>query len=197
MALLVNCVVHHRDSNFRNFMKKATWILLGIIAAIGVAIYYILNKTPAVTTAANTPANTTATQTGVSQWWTGWSNFTNTSLGNQGGFMAGANSLLTGISNAFGGNDGGANPGVSVGGSAAGGIASSGSGAGIPSPLSQVTDLWSTVFNNANYAPAPLNNYDVQNAAANNLSTSSNNATDTTVSGPTSDSDFDYSEYLS
>lgn len=149
------------------------------MAFVGGLIYLAIKKTSP-TPPQNTVQNTTNTQTGIWQWFTGWTGFNSASLKNQTTNVTAISGLLGAISNAFGKNDGGANPGVSVGGSAAGGTASSGGGAGLPSGLSPVTSLFDTVFNNGNYGLNALNNFDV---LAQNPSASATNATSTGVNG--------------
>jgi hypothetical protein len=111
-------------------MKKILWLILIAVGVIG-AVYYFLTRKSA---AAAATVATTGTQTGFAAFFPGWTGFNQASLTAAKANVTGYQSLLTSVSNAFGINDGGTNPGVSTGGSVAGGIASSGSGAAPPAP---------------------------------------------------------------
>jgi hypothetical protein len=167
-------------------MKKLLYVFIPF-ALIAYAIYYIWNKSQKAAAAALPTPTTTATAQPVNQWFAGWNGYTSAVLSNAGSFQTGATNLLKTVSNAFGTNDGGANPGVAISGSNYGGTSSSGSGAGNPTPLSQTTnpDIWDTSFTQGDYASAALNNYDVQNSPS---LVSSQNAVDTDVG----DDNFDF-----
>jgi hypothetical protein len=192
--MLRSCFRHRRGFlTKKGFMKKVL-ITLGIpLILLAALIYWVYQRRQnAAIVAANTVQNTTNSQTGIFQWFPGFDGFTSAALENLGGSISLANQNLTAVSNAFGLNDGGANPGVSVGGASAGGLASSGSGVGLPSALSNVSDIFSTVFNNDDYSLSPLNNFDVLNTPQ---TIASANAANTTIYGAddsdTLDSDDD------
>ena len=126
-------------------MKKILWLILAAVAAVGAVYYFILRKPAA---SAAPVAQTTGTQTGFAAFFPGWTGFNQASLAAAGNNVKSYTSLLTTVSNAFGFNDGGTNPGVSTNGSANGGAASSGSGVGLPTPSnSTANDVFSSVLN--------------------------------------------------
>jgi hypothetical protein len=172
-------------------MKKVLFYVGLPVIVIAIIFYWLYQKSQAApVNTQSAVATTTGSQTGLWQWFAGWDNYTSAALSNQTSSITGFNSLLSSVSNAFGVNDGGDNPGVSTGGSDAGGSASSGSGVGLPSALSQVQSIFDTAFNQTNYQLSALNNFDVENASA---SVASTNGTDTGVSGY-DNSDMNYGD---
>ena len=132
-----------------------------LLILAGVAAIFLLKKSSPATGArgaSNTVAST-GTATTPAAWLPGWNGFTQTQQQNLGAATNSAFSNLAGLSNNFGENDGGTNPGVSVGGSASGGVQSSGSGAGLPVADSS-PDLGDQVTVADQSTAAPLNGYD-------------------------------------
>ena len=107
-------------------MKTIYWVLGIGIAALGAWYIYSKKATPA----AASPVANTNTATTPATWFPSWANATQ--LKSTTASVTGAFTDLKSISNIFGSNDGGKNPGVSVSGSSTGGTQSSGSGAGLP-----------------------------------------------------------------
>jgi hypothetical protein len=137
----------------------------------GLGLFMFAKGKAATTTARTTArrglptAQSTGTQTTPDAWLPSFTGFTQAQMRSVGDNVSGAFSALSGLSNNFGRNDGGTNPGVSVGGSQRGGTQSSGSGAGLPvgttsiqsgqsSPATQSTTAPLNGFTDDNYDPA-------------------------------------------
>lgn len=119
------------------------WFLLPFLA-VGGLIGYSKYRANQAANAAPTQ-QTTSTAGFLPPWLPSWGGFTEASLQNTTKLAQNTQNSLNAISNNFGLNDGGNNPGVSTGGSGAGGVQSSGSGAGLP------------VTNNAPIVPSGTN----------------------------------------
>lgn len=163
-------------------MKKAFYVFLPILL-IGGAVYLVWRKMTAAKTPTQTSANTANANASLNQY-PGWLSFTGSALNNAQGYVNGLLKQFGQVSNIFGSNDGGANPGVAISGSNNGGTASSGGGVGLVTSLSNtISNIWDRAFTQNNYASAPLNNYDAQTAANQGASAASSNAVDTGVDG--------------
>jgi len=137
-------------------MKKIVMWIVGL-GALALGAWYFFFRKPA--TPARTQQTTNTANTAPQPWFPGWSGFNQQSLDNvtktQTSFFDG----LKQLANNFGVNDGGRNPGVSVGGSKAGGTQSSGSGAALPvSDNSSDLGVQTSVADQS--SDAPLNGYD-------------------------------------
>ena len=136
---------------------KTIWIWVFGIGALLVVAYLFL-KGKATGRGTRPTAQTTGTQMAQAPWLPAWQGFTTTAMNNVGGNVGSAFNRLFGLSNNFGANDGGTNPGVSVSGSHVGGTQSSGSGAGLPVDTLTVQSVQSNPADQ--FGAAPLNGYD-------------------------------------
>lgn len=107
----------------------------GFVAVAALAVWYFVIRKPATAGGVNNSGTTANTNSagGFASWFPGWNGFTTQSLNSVTGSVTSALTDLKSISNLFGSNNGGTNPGVSISGSSIGGTQSAGSGAGLPS----------------------------------------------------------------
>jgi hypothetical protein len=136
-------------------MKHIFLWILGLLGFLAV-VWYFLTRSGASGSSLGT-VQTTGTQTTQAPWFPAWNGFTAQATQNVGASVSSAFSRLFSLSNNFGVNDGGRNPGVSISGSQVGGINSSGSGAGTPNDIGQ--DLGMQTSTSDQTSDSPLNGY--------------------------------------
>jgi hypothetical protein len=135
---------------------KTIWIWVLGIGALAVCAYLLLKSKA--TRGTRPTAQTTGTQTAQAPWLPGWQGFTTNAMNNVGSNVRSAFNRIFGLSNNFGANDGGTNPGVSVSGSHVGGTQSSAGGAGVPVDTLTVQSVQTDPADQ--FGAAPLNGYD-------------------------------------